>query len=304
MKTDLSVEICGIRFKNPVIAASGTFGFGREYDEYFDISILGGIATKGLTLRRREGNPPPRIAETPSGMLNSVGLQNPGVKTFIEDELPWLMEKGTVIIANIAGSTMDEYREMVQILSRTPVHMIELNISCPNVRQGGMAFGSCPGDIKSITEYVRPYCKKPLIVKLTPNVMDITECALAAEKGGADVISMINSITGMAIDIETHKPILKNITGGLTGPAIRPVAMRMVWQAAKAVNIPIIGMGGIWSGSDAIEFMLAGAYAVSVGTATVSDPLACPRIIKEMEDYALDHGVEKISRLTGTIIID
>lgn len=304
MTPDLSTELCGIKFKNPVIAASGTFGFGREYNDYFDIGILGGVVTKGLTLRRREGNPPPRIAETPSGMLNSVGLQNPGVNFFIDHELPWLMERGTVIIANIAGNTMEEYREMVQVLSRTPVHMIEMNISCPNVRQGGMMFGSCPGDIKGITEYVRPHCKKPLIIKLTPNVADIAECALAAEKGGADAISLINTITGMAIDIETRKPILKNVTGGLSGPAIRPVALRMVWQASKAVNIPVIGMGGIWSGQDAIAFMLAGADAVSIGTASLSDPMACPRIIREIETYAQDHGVDAITQLTGAIIID
>ena len=242
---DLSVNVAGVQFNSPLIAASGTFGFGHEYSEFFDLSTLGGISCKGITLKKRLGNPPPRIAETPSGIINAVGLQNPGVDHFIEKDLPWLKEQGTVIIANIAGNTPDEYCKMAEKLSNTNVDMIELNISCPNVKSGGVAFGTSCESVANITKYVRDHCKKPLIVKLSPNVTDIAEIAKSAEANGADAISMINTLTGMRIDINTGRPIIKNNTGGMSGPAIFPVAVRMVYQVSQAVNIPVLGMGGI-----------------------------------------------------------
>ena len=264
---DLSLELCGVKLKNPVIAASGTFGFGREYDELYDIGQLGGISVKGLSLKPRTGNPPSRIAETPSGMLNSVGLQNPGVDSFIENDLPWLLEKDVAVIANITGTSIDEYVRMAERLAPTGVHMLEMNISCPNVHEGGVAFGVKPESVYQITKAVKAAAKQPLIVKLTPNVSDITENALAAQEAGADAISMINTLTGIAVDVRRRKMILANNTGGLSGPAVRPVALRMVWQSAQKVRIPIIGMGGIETGEDAAAFMLCGAQAVMVGTA-------------------------------------
>ena len=240
---DLSVNICGVEFKNPVIPASGVFGYGREYEELFSLSELGGIATKGTTITKRNGNPSPRIAETPSGMLNSVGLQNPGIDKFISTELPNLMTKDTVILANIAGSTADECVEIAQKLDKTDVHMIELNISCPNVKQGGMAFGATCEGAASVTKLVRKATKKPLVVKLSPNVTNIAEIAKAVEAEGADAVSLINTLLGMRIDINTRRPILKNNMGGMSGPAVFPVAVRMVWQTANAVKIPLIGMG-------------------------------------------------------------
>lgn len=238
---DLSVKVAGVDFNSPLIAASGTFGFGHEYSNFYDLSNLGGISCKGITLKKRLGNPPPRIAETPSGILNAVGLQNPGVDHFIEKDLPWLKKQGTVIIANIAGNTQEEYGQMAEKLSDTDIDMIELNISCPNVKSGGVAFGTSCESVANITKYVRDHCKKPLIVKLSPNVTDIAEIAKSAEANGADAISMINTLTGMRIDINTGRPIIKNNTGGMSGPAIFPVAVRMVWQTANAVKIPIIG---------------------------------------------------------------
>ena len=243
---DLSVKVAGVSFNNPLIAASGTFGFGREYNEFYPLEKLGGISCKGITLKRRDGNPPPRIAETPSGILNAVGLQNPGVDAFINDDLPWLKQQNTVVIANIAGNTVEEYCQMAEKLSETDVDMIELNISCPNVKSGGVQFGTSCESVGNITSEVRKCCKKPLIVKLSPNVTDIaSSIAQSAEANGADAISMINTLTGMKIDINTRRPIIRNNTGGLSGAAVFPVAVRMVWQVSNAVNIPIIGMGGI-----------------------------------------------------------
>ena len=298
---DLSLELCGVKLKNPIIAASGTFGFGREYDELYDIGQLGGISVKGLSLKPRTGNPPSRIAETPSGMLNSVGLQNPGVDSFVENDLPWLLAKNVAVIANITGTSVDEYVQMAERLAPTGVHMLEMNISCPNVHEGGVAFGVKPESVYQITKAVKAAARQPLIVKLTPNVSDITENALAAQEAGADAISMINTLTGIAVDVRRRKMILANNTGGLSGPAVRPVALRMVWQSAQKVHIPIIGMGGIETGEDAAAFMLCGAQAVMVGTANFTDPFACPRIIRELNDYCDAQKVQNAQELVGTL---
>lgn len=298
---DMKVKIAGVEFENPLIAASGTFGFGREYEEFYPLSTLGGISCKGLTLKERAGNPPPRIAETPGGMLNAVGLQNPGVDYFIEHELPWLREQGTRIIANIAGNTPEEYCEMAEKLSDTDVDMIELNISCPNVKQGGVQFGTSCAGVEGITSAVRGYCKKPLMVKLSPNVSDIGEIAAAAESGGADAISMINTLTGMRIDINTRRPIIHNNTGGLSGPALLPVAVRMVWQAAGRVKIPIVGMGGISKWQDAVELLLAGASALQIGTVFFSDPYAPVKILEGLQSYLDRNGIGSVTELTGQI---
>ena len=270
---DLQVNLAGVTLANPLIAASGTFGFGREYGELYPLSTLGGISCKGLTLRERPGNPPPRIAETPGGMLNAVGLQNPGVESFIAHELPWLRQQGTVVIANIAGNTPEEYREMAERLSETDVDMIEMNISCPNVKQGGVQFGTTCEGVTAVTSAVRRSCKKPLMVKLSPNVSDIGEMAAAAEAAGADAVSLINTLTGMRIDIRTRRPIIRNNTGGLSGPAVFPVAVRMVWQAAQRVKIPVVGLGGISTWQDAVEMLLAGAAALQIGTVLFQDPM-------------------------------
>ena len=298
---DLSLDLCGVKLKNPVIAASGTFGFGREFDELYDISALGGISVKGLSLRPRTGNPPSRIAETPSGMLNSVGLQNPGVQSFIEHDLPWLLGKDIAVIANITGTSVEEYVGMAEVLAPTGVHLLEMNISCPNVHEGGVAFGVKPESVYAITKAVKAAAKQPLIVKLTPNVADITENALAAQEAGADAISMINTLTGIAVDVQRRRMILANNTGGLSGPAVRPVALRMVWQSAAKVSIPIIGMGGIETGEDAAAFMLCGAKAVMVGTANFTDPFACPRIVRELDAYCEAQGVKRAQDIVGTL---
>ena len=298
---DLSVKVAGVQFNSPLIAASGTFGFGHEYSEFFDLSTLGGISCKGITLKKRLGNPPPRIAETPSGIINAVGLQNPGVDHFIEKDLPWLKQQGTVIIANIAGNTPDEYCKMAEKLSSTDVDMIELNISCPNVKSGGVQFGTSCESVGAITKTVREYCKKPLIVKLSPNVTDIAEIAKSAEANGADAISMINTLTGMRIDIETGRPIIRNNTGGLSSPAIFPVAVRMVWQVANAVKIPIIGMGGISKWQDAIEMLMAGATALQIGTCMFTDPYAPVKINKGISEYMDKKGIKSLSEITGSV---
>jgi dihydroorotate dehydrogenase (NAD+) catalytic subunit len=295
------VNIAGLKMKNPVITASGTFGFGREYGNYFDLSRLGGVSVKGLTLEPRKGNAPPRIAETPGGILNSVGLQNPGVHAFIRDEVPFLRRYDVKIIANIAGNTIDEYCRMAEILSEADIDAIELNVSCPNVKEGCILFGSTPKGISQVTSAVRKVCKKPLIVKLTPNVADIAQNALAAEEAGADSVSLINTLLGMAIDIDKRKPILANIMGGLSGPAVKPVAVRMVYQVANAVKIPVIGMGGISNGNDAIEFILAGATAVMVGTAGFVNPGVWVETAEGIEAYMNRHGLEKMSELTGAL---
>ncbi len=298
---DLKVKIAGVSFKNPIIAASGTFGFGREYNELFPIEALGGISVKGLTLKKRLGNPPPRIAETPSGMLNSVGLQNPGVEAFIKNDLPYLKQKDIVVIANIAGATEQEYCEMAEIVSNSDVDMVELNISCPNVKAGGAAFGTSCVSAAAVTALARKYCKKPLIVKLSPNVTDIAEIAKAVESEGADAISLINTLLGMRIDIKSRRPVLYNNVGGLSGPAIFPIAVRMVWQVASAVKVPVIGMGGINSADDVAEMMLAGATAVQVGAAMFSDPLLPPKLIGGLDDFLNKENIKCASELTGQV---
>lgn len=293
------IVISGIKFKNPIIAASGTYGFGREFDTLYDISLLGGISLKGMTLARREGNNSPRIAETPSGIINSVGLQNPGVEYFLKNDLPVIRKKNTVLIANIAGSTEADYIAMVEKISSSPVDMIELNISCPNVKEGGMAFGAKPQTVADITGKVRKVARKPLMVKLSPNVASIRDCAVAAEEAGADSISLINTITGMAVDINTRRPVLANIFGGLSGPAIKPVALKMVFDVFRAVKIPVVGMGGIMTAEDVIEFMLCGARAVQVGTANMRDPFACPKIIEGLNEYMTKNGIKDINEIVG-----
>lgn len=299
----MNIKICGIDMKNPVIAASGTFNFGKEFSEYYDISRLGGISVKGLTRLPRQGNPTPRIAETYGGILNSVGLQNPGVEHFVKYDLEELKKVNTTIIANIAGNTIEDYCYMAERVSDSDIDMIELNISCPNVKAGGVAFGACPESVLQVVSAVKKYCSKPLIVKLTPNTADITATARAAEAGGADAISLINTITGMAVDIKTRRPILANITGGLSGPAIKPVALRMVWQCYNAVSIPIIGMGGIISSEDVIEFLLCGASAVQVGTANIVNPYAMIEIIEGLEKYLIENRIDDINTLVGAIRI-
>ncbi|MDE6613491.1 MAG: dihydroorotate dehydrogenase [Clostridia bacterium] len=297
----LQVEICGVKLKNPVIAASGTFGFGREYNEIYDISVLGGISTKGMTVEPRQGNPVPRIAEGRSVILNAVGLQNPGADYFIKNDLAFLKSKGIAVIANVAGKTLDDYGTICAKLDGL-VDFVELNISCPNVKAGGMAFGIKPESIEEVTRVSKSSLKKtPLMVKLSPNVESIPVNAQAAQKGGADCISLINTLTGMAIDLEKRKPVIANNTGGVSGAGIKPVALRMVYEAAHSVDIPVIGMGGICSGTDALEFMLAGARAVQVGTANFTDANAMPRIIAEMNDWLEKHGVKDINEIVNTL---
>lgn len=298
---DLSVKIAGVEFANPVIAASGVFGFGREYARMYPLKKLGGISCKGTTLEPREGNPAPRIAETPCGMLNSVGLQNPGVDVFIRDYLPWLRQQETVLISNIAGKSVEDMCEVTEKLSETDVDMIELNISCPNVKQGGVAFGTTCAGAAEATGQVRKHCKKPLIVKLSPNVTDIAEIARAVEAEGADAVSLINTVTGMRIDPRNRRPILKNNTGGLSGRAVFPIAVRMVWQVHQAVQIPIIGMGGIYSGEDVVEMMLAGASAVQVGAAVITTPYAPLNIIAQLNQFLDDNGIATAAELTGGV---
>ena len=299
--TDLSVQVAGIPFKNPIIPASGVFGYGHEYEELFPLSKLGGIATKGTTITPRPGNPSPRIAETPSGMLNSVGLQNPGIDAFIERELPYLLTKDTVILANIAGSTIEECVTIAERLDQTDVHMIELNISCPNVKKGGAAFGVHCDSAERITAAVRQATKKPLVVKLSPNVTDITEIARAAEGAGADSVSLINTLLGMAIDAEKRKPILSTVTGGMSGAAVKPIALRMVWQVAKAVKIPVIGLGGIMNWKDAVEFLLAGATAIQIGTANFIDPAITVKVADGINDYLDRHGYSSVRDIIGAL---
>lgn len=295
-----SVTIAGVTFKNPVITASGTFGFGKEYAEFYPLSALGGICTKGLTLEERPGNPSPRVAETPSGMLNSVGLQNPGIGYYLARYDKWLAGQGTAVIANIAGHKLEDYEEMARRINDSSADMVELNISCPNVRSGGMAFGVLPESVRKVTEIVKKACKKPVITKLTPNVSNIAENAKAAEEGGADAISLINTLTGMAVDYKTRRPLLANNTGGLSGPCVKPIALRMVWECFNAVKIPIIGLGGITSYTDVLEFMICGARAVQVGTATLSDPCAAFTIARDLEKYALETDVD-LNDLVGTL---
>lgn len=300
-KLDLSVTLAGVRMKNPIVAASGTFGFGREYGQFFNLSELGGICVKGLTVAPREGNPPPRIAETPMGLLNSVGLQNPGVDAFITHELPELKKHDLAIIANISGNTPEEYGFLCERLSDVGVDIIELNISCPNVKAGGLAFGTRPELAAEVTAEARRRTRKPLMVKLSPNVTDVTEIARAAEGAGADAISLINTLRGMRIDVNTHRPILKSNTGGVSGSAVFPIAVRMVWEVASVVKVPVLGMGGVASGRDAAEMLLAGAVAVGVGAACFADPYAPIHIRDELKEIAQAQGLSQVRELTGAV---
>ncbi len=301
---DLRVNICGVEFKNPVIAASGTFGFGREFDEIYDISCLGGVSTKGLTLEPRLGNPTPRIAEGHGVILNAVGLQNPGVEAFIRDDLAFLMGKGVAVIANVAGKTIEDYAAICARLDGL-ADMIELNISCPNVRCGGMAFGIRPENVEEVTRAAKGALKQtPLMVKLSPNVENIAVNALAAQSGGADCVSLINTLTGMVVDIERRRPLIANNTGGVSGAGIRPVAVRMTYEVCRAVSIPVIGMGGITRAEDALEFILAGASAVQVGTANFTDTLAMPKIIEGLNEWMDAHGVKNIEEIRGTLVLN
>ncbi len=297
----LNVNLAGVEFNNPLIAASGCFGFGGEYSNLYPLSAFGGISLKGTTLNYKPGNPPPRVAETPGGMLNAVGLQNPGVEHFLENDLPLLKNQNTRLIANIAGSCAEDYQAVAEKLEGSDIDMIELNISCPNVKEGGVQFGTSYKSVCEITKLVRKSTTKPLIVKLTPNVTDISEMALAAESEGADCVSLINTLTGMRIDINTGRPIIRNNTGGLSGPAVLPVAIRMVWQVASKVKIPIIGLGGISTWQDAVEMLMAGATALQIGTVLFTDPYAPIKIAVGLENYMSEKGIKHISEITGSI---
>lgn len=295
------VTLAGVEFKNPVMTASGTFGSGAEYGDFVDLSQLGAVVTKGVANIPWPGNPTPRIAETRSGMLNAIGLQNPGIDLFIERDIPFLKQYDTRIIVNVCGKTTEDYLETVERLGDTDVDMLEINISCPNVKEGGIAFGQNPKMVEEITRAIKAKAKQPIIMKLSPNVTDITETARAAEAGGADVLSLINTLTGMKIDIERQTFAIANKTGGMSGPAVKPVAVRMVYQVANAVKVPIIGMGGICNAADAMEFILAGASAVAVGTANFTNPFTTVEVVKGIEDYMLRHGVTNLTDLIGIV---
>ena len=298
---NMSVNIAGVELKNPVMTASGTFGSGMEYGEYVDLNKLGAVVTKGVATVPWPGNPPPRIAETYGGMINAVGLQNPGLDTFIKRDIPFLKQYDTKIIVNVCGKSKEDYVEAVERLAEQPVDMLEINISCPNVKEGGIAFGQNPNSAMEITQAVKKVAKQPVIMKLSPNVTDITEMARAVEAGGADAVSLINTLTGMKIDINRRTFAVANKTGGLSGPAIKPVAVRMVYQVANAIKLPIIGMGGIANADDALEFIMAGATAVSIGTANFNDPYTTVKVIDGIKDYMLKYGIEDIAELTGCV---
>jgi len=299
---NLNINIGRLQLKNPVMTASGTFGYGIEYSDFMDLSRIGGIFVKGTTLRERQGNPYPRMAETPSGMLNAVGLQNKGVEYFINHIYPTVKDIDTNIIVNVSGSTVEDYVETAERLnSLEKIPAIELNISCPNVKEGGMAFGTSCLSAAQVVSAVRRVYKNELIVKLSPNVTDISEIALAVEAEGADSVSLINTLLGMAIDVEKRKPVLSTITGGLSGPAVKPIALRMVWQVAKAVKIPVIGLGGIMNAADAIEFMLAGASAIQIGTANFIDPTVSIKVVDGINDYLDRHGIKSVSEIIGAL---
>lgn len=295
------VNLAGVLLKNPIMTASGTFGSGQEYSEFVDLNKLGAVVTKGVANVPWPGNPTPRVAEVYGGMLNAIGLQNPGIDVFAQRDIPFLTHYDTRIIVNVCGKTASDYIEVVERLAEQPVDMLEINISCPNVKEGGIAFGQNAASVEEITKKVKKYARQPVIMKLSPNVTDITEMAKAAEAGGADVISLINTLTGMKIDVNRRKFALANRTGGMSGPAVHPIAVRMVYQAAQAVNIPIIGMGGVQSTEDALELILAGATAVSVGTANFTNPTATIDIINGIQDYMENNGVEDINELIGAV---
>lgn len=297
----LKVNINGVDFKNPVIAASGTFGFGQEYNNFYDVSVLGGVSSKGLTLNPKEGNDGIRVVETPSGMMNSVGLNNPGVDKFIENELPKMKELNTVILANVGGGCFEDYAQAVEKINNTDVDIIELNISCPNVKAGGMAYGIKSNVAYDFVKEIKKIAKKPLMVKLSPNAENIVDMALKCEEAGADSLSLINTLKGMAIDINKRKPVFNNVYAGLSGPAVKPVALRMVHEVSHAVSIPVVGLGGIASGTDAIEFMMAGARAVQIGTINFANPLAGKQIVEEMENWCKSQGVKDINEIVGIV---
>ena len=301
MEYKTSVNLAGVELKNPVMTASGTFGSGAEYSEFYDLSALGAVVTKGVANVPWPGNPTPRIAETASGMLNAIGLQNPGIDVFIRQDIPFLRRFDTKIIVNVCGKTTEDYCEVVEKLSDQPVDMLEINVSCPNVKEGGIAFGQKPEALEAITKEVKKYAKQPVIMKLSPNVTDITEMARAAEAGGADVLSLINTITGMKIDIHRRTFAIANKTGGMSGPAVKPVAVRMVYQVAQAVSLPIIGMGGICNAEDALEFLLAGATAVSVGTANFANPFAAKETAEGILDYMKKYQIADVNDLIGAV---
>ena len=296
-----SVNLCGVTLKNPVMTASGTFGSGAEFSEFVDLNKLGAVVTKGVANVPWPGNPTPRVAEVYGGMLNAVGLQNPGIELFCKRDIPFLKQYDTKIIVNVCGHTTEEYLEVVERLAEEDIDMMEINISCPNVKEGGIAFGQDPKAVEAITKAVKEKAKQPIIMKLSPNVTDITEMARAAEAGGADALSLINTITGMKIDIHRRSFVLANKTGGMSGPAIHPVAVRMVYQTAQAVKVPIIGMGGIMNAADAIEMILAGATAVSIGTANFTDPKVSEKVVAGIEEYMRKYGVEDIKELVGAV---
>lgn len=299
--TNMKVDICGVEFKNPVIAASGTFGFGREYGEYFDLSRLGGISTTGITYDERPGNTGTRIFETPSGMINSIGLENPGVEAFIEDEVPFLENLQTRILVNVSGNTIEEYLKIIEKIEDKNLDIIELNISCPNVKEGGMAFGIRCESAYEIVKKAKEKTKKPLIVKLSPNAEDIIAMGKACEEAGADGLSLVNTFKAMAIDIVNKKPVFDNITAGLSGPAIKPIALRMVYEVCKNVDIPVIGIGGIMNYKDVIEFIMAGATAVQVGCGTFTDPLLMVKIIDDLENYMKNNQINSFEEIRGII---
>lgn len=298
---NLSVNLGGLAMKNPVTTASGTFAAGMEYSDFVDVSALGAVTTKGVSLNGWEGNASPRIAEVPSGMLNSIGLQNPGVAHLKSEELPWLREQGATTIVNVSGHSFDEYVQVIEALEDAPVDAYEVNISCPNVDAGGMTLGTHVPSVEKVVSLCREATSRPLIVKLTPNVTDITEIARAAEASGADAISLINTLLGMAIDVKRRRPVLARVVGGFSGPAVKPVALRMVWQCSKAVSVPILGMGGVTTGTDAVEFMLAGATAVAVGTANFMNPQATVDVIDGIIDYCEEQGVNDVNDLIGAL---
>jgi len=302
MKPDMTVKFAGLTLRNPIMTASGTFGYGQEFAEYVDLEKIGAFVTKGLSLRPRAGNPTPRIVETPGGMLNAIGLQNVGIEAFITKKVPFLRTVKTPAIANFFGSTVDEYAELAGRLNEIPeVAGLEVNISCPNVKQGGIVFGTDPKCAADVVSACREATSKPLIVKLSPNVTDVVAMAKACVDAGADALSLINTLTGMAIDLQRRKPVLANITGGLSGPALKPIALRMVWQVARAVNIPLIGIGGIMNATDALEFILAGASAVQVGTASFINPSAAQQIAVDMEQWLVENNVASVASLIGEL---
>ncbi|WP_417303439.1 dihydroorotate dehydrogenase [Ellagibacter isourolithinifaciens] len=298
---NLAVNLGGLTMKNPVTTASGTFAAGMEYSDFVDVSALGAVTTKGVSLNGWEGNASPRIAEVPSGMLNSIGLQNPGVAHLKSEELPWLREQGATTIVNVSGHSFDEYVQVIEALEDAPVDAYEVNISCPNVDAGGMTLGTHVPSVEKVVSLCREATSRPLIVKLTPNVTDITEIARAAEASGADAISLINTLLGMAIDVKRRRPVLARVVGGFSGPAVKPVALRMVWQCSKAVSVPILGMGGVATGTDAVEFMLAGATAVAVGTVNFMNPQATVDVIDGIIDYCEEQGVNDVNDLIGAL---